>query len=254
MAAPAIWLLGDCGQADFAAPLKWLNAQAQCGQVGGVAEARARAVDSRDSPDSILWLQSRPGQIRQRDVERLHGLIPLARLAVLTGPWCEGEQRTGRPTTGVERVPWHAWQTRLPLALGLNSQPSVRGPRTATESERLEQRTAALALHRHAGLKACIFAERRETYESLANALQSLGVLPIRGPAMAQGELAHLAIFDGWSQCNRANVASQSGVLLHFPRPEDCARASALGIRFVLALPLLLSDLATMLEAAAAGR
>lgn len=253
MAAPAIWLLGDCGQAVFAAPRRWLQARANCELLGGAAEASARASVPRDPPDSLLWLQSRPGQVEQRDVERLHGQLPLARLAVLTGPWCEGEQRSGRPLTGVERVPWHAWESRLPLALGLGAEPPVRWPRTATESERIQQRTAPRAQQRQAGLKASIFTDRRETYESLAEALTSLGVEPLRGQTAARSglnELGRLAIFDGWSQLSAAHAACRPDVLLlHFPRPEDRDRAAALGIRFVLALPLLLSDLATMLEA-----
>ena len=113
---PNVWIAGDTDDADFAPIVGWLRGVSQCEFVVLSAPSPDRAV----TPEVIVLLQTRPGSIRQFDVERLHCLAPLARLMVVAGPWCEGELRSGRPIQGVTRILWHQWKLRLPLELGIS--------------------------------------------------------------------------------------------------------------------------------------
>src|SRR4051812_13125153 len=126
-----IAIVGDWRHADFADALLWLNARAACAcyhDVSAAAEELGSPARRRD-PASILFMQSRPGQISAREVECLHAIAPLAGLAALVGPWCEGELRSGRPWPGVVRIPWKAWTYRLAQELRLakfgSSSPSL---------------------------------------------------------------------------------------------------------------------------------
>jgi hypothetical protein len=97
---PAIWLVGDCDDSDFTDAVAWL--QANC-------EFSSRQAAQGDPPSAIVVLQSRPAPAISRGVESLHRHAPLARLVMLTGPWCDGELRTGRQAAGVVRIRWHQW-------------------------------------------------------------------------------------------------------------------------------------------------
>src|SRR5262245_46505932 len=101
-----VWLVGDWQHADFAEAQAWLR-------------QRCRLLplplgEGTPAPHAILIAQSRPGQSSRTAIEQWHARAPLARLVGLVGPWCEGEQRSGRPWPGVVRVPWRSWRTRLP--------------------------------------------------------------------------------------------------------------------------------------------
>jgi hypothetical protein len=219
------------------------------------------AADDND-PAAILLIQSRPGQIADRDVERLHAAAPLARLIVLVGPWCEGEMRSGRPWPGVVRIPWGAWQLRLMHELGLSEQdgsPAAALPRTVTAAERIEINLAALDARECICRTAAICTSSRANFESIADIIDQLKIRSV-WHSSEPGELhpqADLVIFDGWDQVpmevdllSGANHNSSSPrlLLLHFPRPDDHARAASLGIANILAHPLLVTDVWSALD------
>jgi hypothetical protein len=264
MPQPAVWIIGDWRQAEFSAPLAWLKDRARCVSYEDAAAAltsRNLAADDNE-PAAILLIQSRPGQIADRDVERLHAAAPLARLVALVGPWCEGEMRSGRPWPGVVRIPWGAWQLRLMHELGLSEQDGSSAaplPRTVTAAERIEISLAALDQRECICRTAAISTNSRANYQSIADLLQQLGIRSI-WHSSSPGELfphADLVIFDGWDQVPmevdwlpEADPRSSSPrlLLLHFPRPDDHVRAAKLGIAAVLAQPLLVTDVRSALE------
>src|SRR5437762_5162052 len=138
-----IIIVGDRQHGDFAAATGWLRSRAACKYCDDVAAATLdlRSPSMRFDPAAILLIQTRPGQFVARDVELLHAAAPLARLVALVGPWCEGQQRSGRHWRGVVCVPWRAWPYRLARELGLDDLPAGNKalPRTATEPERIER-------------------------------------------------------------------------------------------------------------------
>jgi hypothetical protein len=237
---PLVWIVGDWEHDDFRKAMAWLDSSVSCSRFCA-PNAANEAPPPRD-PHAILLVQSRPAQFSQHEVERLHAAAPLARLLALTGPWCEGEGRSGRPWLGVTRVSWKSWRTRLSIEMGL------RQPRTASESQRIEQSVADAIRVRRFDALAHINTESRLTFETLAEALGQLGV---RSAWLSAGEQpappqADVVLLDGWDQ-TPAVPPERSILLLHFPRPQDAARATQLGIAVVLAQPLLLADLAESL-------
>jgi hypothetical protein len=262
MAAKEIWIIGESQHSHFAAPLDWLQEHASCRIFPAIDSALIAILESVKSsdPDAVLLVQSRPGQISRRDVERLYAQMPLTRLIGLAGPWCEGEGRTGRPWPGVIRVPWRDWRWRLLRELGLGDEElstAARLPRTATEADRLQQSIANLSL-RFAG-NVELVTTSRANFVTWQAALQLFGVHSFWAPASsnATGSQAGLQIIDGWENVSpiaepvdsaSVSMAPVRVLLLHFPRPDDVSRAACLGIATVLAQPMLLADLAVALD------
>src|SRR5262245_46063062 len=230
-----IGLGGDWEHADFVPAVAWIREQFCALPLPAGEEAGA--------PFAIVIAQSRPGQIERRTIEEWHARTPLARLVALTGPWCEGEQRSGRPWPGGLRVPWRTWRTALPRALGLTAGgPALRLPRTATETDRLEREIAGLRLPpvSFPGGSIAIRTFNRVCLEGLEAALTRLGV------SIASNS-ADLELIDGWEQWP-AGPGPRRLLLLHFPRPDDVARAEQAGAAAVLVQPVLLADLAAVLD------
>ena len=238
--SPLVWIVGDWEHDDFREALAWLDS--------GTSRALFPTPDAAvkapppSNPHAILLVQSRPAQFSRREVERLHAAAPLARLVALTGPWCEGEGRSGHPWPGVTRVPWKSWRSRLAIELGL------RQPRTTSESQRIEESVLAATRERRFDGQAHIYTESRLTFDTLEDVLVQLGM---RATWRSAGEQpappqADVVLLDGWDQVP-AVPSRKSILLLHFPRPQDDARAAQLGIAAVLAQPMLLADLAETL-------
>ena len=262
MAAKEIWIVGDGQHAHFVAPLAWLIEHAICSSFATATSAVTAFHESgkASDPAAVLLVQSRPGQISSRHVERLYAHMPLTRFVGLAGPWCEGEGRTGRPWPGVVRVPWRDWRWRLPRELDLSAaeqSTGVRLPRIATEADRLQQSMANLTGLRFVG-NVELITTSRVTYGAWQPALQLLGVRAFcPSHRIAAESQADLQIIDGWDNVAMAAESADSAsastappriLLLHFPRPDDVTRAASLGIAAVLAQPMLLTDLAAALD------
>jgi CheY-like chemotaxis protein len=238
---PVIWLVGDCSDPDSTDAVAWMQVNCDCRD-----PQTARA----DSPSAIVVLQSRPAADAARDVELLHRQAPLARLVTLTGPWSDGELRTGRLPAGVVRIRWHQWRQQLPAEL---TSRSARLPRTATDAERLDRQISALATTAKAGGRVAIRTSSRNAYRVLADACQSLGW------RAAESELSaacDLQLIDGWAELRELSANTDAQVpprilLIDFPRPDDLRRAAEIGIRAVISKPFTLPVLTAALAEAA---
>src|SRR5262245_59092610 len=169
MTEPSVWIVGDWRHADFSAAIASIKEKTRCEFFDNAWEAiKLRP----QSPQAILLVQSRPGQISSSDVERLHAASPLARLAALVGPWCAGELRSGQPWPGVVRVPWRAWHSRLIAELGLvgsNGGVAPRYPRTESETDRIERKVKFPKQAASNHTKVMIRTDRKDRFESLAD-------------------------------------------------------------------------------------
>src|SRR5262245_25311347 len=114
-------MIGDSRESSFADAVAWLKSQfaCVCADLAELLRSRNSGPHFGEIPRAIVFLKAHPGQVSAKQIEKLHALEPLARLVVLTGPWCEGEQRSGRPIPGVVRVPWRNWRERLPQELAI---------------------------------------------------------------------------------------------------------------------------------------
>lgn len=236
-----------------------------------------RVVDARDvrealdvvhkgdfAPDVIVVAQSRPGEIDAAAIDTLRRQVPLARVLMLLGSWCEGETRSGDPLPATTRWYWHQW---LPRFLGETSPLAVDRsplwclPVTATEEERLLISERSKRRNAADGLVA-IQAANFDMADLLAQACATAGYATVRlhppGKALAAGVTA--AIFDG-VECRHEEVAALGRLadeingapivaLFDFPRWEDRRRALAAGATSVVGKPLLVADLIWRLEEA----
>lgn len=249
-----LWLIGDWQHADFHEAHAWLQGNAACALCS--AAGQAVAAESLIAPRAIVLAQSRPGQITAREVEHWHAVAPLARLVALLGPWCEGEGRTGQPWPGVARVPWRSWEARLPSVLGLAGEAMRSGwqARTATEWERIVGSVQASKSLRFRG-KVQVHTGSLATFRGWEGILEPMG---LKSTWISSGEVAaagaEIALFDGWQSVSRGDLAAEDSngksriLVLDWPRPEDTIRAKSLGFYAVLAQPLLLNDLVSVLS------
>lgn len=251
MSLKSIWVVGDWREPVFEEAVAWLRSHVECRFFEFPAAAGA---DSSNGcyPQAIVLVQSRSGQFSAEHIENLHACEPLARLVVLTGPWCEGEQRSGKPITGVTRIAWRNWRERLPIELALDNH-AVPPPRTATDTDRLARMVKLASGSRPSRRVVQICTARLADYNYIAAAVEELGFsqLPF-DPTNASPAPPEIVIFDGWEQASafKKQSMSQNGqpparhiLLLHFPRPEDHVLAHQSGIDAVLAHPLSLADL-----------
>jgi hypothetical protein len=263
MSLPSIWLVGESQERVFSEAVSWLrsHARCQCFNSPGATAHKQNFTNDHVDPQAIVLLQSRPGQFSAVQIEQMHAQAPLTRLIALTGPWCEGEQRSGRPLHGVVRISWRNWRERLPMALTIDNH-AARSPRTITETEQIEnviKPTRHLPSHRGTVV---ICSERRTDYNHLAAAAKQLGfsAAPLSENS-ASTLLATVVIFDGWEEAaafeklrpdNNCNADIRRILVLHFPRPDDHIRAQQAGIEAVLAHPLSLADLNAALSRSSA--
>lgn len=182
------------------------------------------------TPTAVVWLQSRPGEFRQREIDFVAECDPLARPIVIAGCWSEGEPRSGKPLTGVTRAYWH--QGLGAIVPILTKQ--VARPLIAPQW---------LAIH----------TSQFVDYQGISAACQSLGLQTIwqndRWPAISSEPAIRLFVhWEEW-QAWRERPATARGprakelLLLSFPRPADFQRAAESGVSQVLAQPFTANDL-----------
>jgi hypothetical protein len=262
MALPTIAIVGDWTDAIFADAVAWLRANAACELFESPAAALTSTLRNQNSwPIAVVVLQARPGQFAAAQIELLHAQWPLSRLIALVGPWCEGELRSGRPWSGVARVPWKSWQQRLAMELGLQDVAQAPLPRTTTAIERIEAAVISVTQGPRPSRTATICTANQATWDYFADALMQLGC---KVTAASSADKAHspvdVLLFDGWEnlpleerRLERADSLPKRILLLHFPRPTDQARARSLGIDAVISHAVALDELAIALDGAIAN-
>jgi hypothetical protein len=262
---PILWLVGDWQHADFQEARAWLESTARCTPISPAAlnaATCASGVEPSIPPRAIVFAQSRPGRFTAGEVERWHTAAPLARLVVLTGPWCEGEGRTGRPWPGVIRVPWRSWGARLPNVLGL-TEGTVRAawlPRTATEAEHILKNVQEASDPKFRG-NADIYTNSLTTFRAWQDLLDRMGLRADRiCPGGSGCSNAEIALFVGWESVAGVTGAGENSssparvLILDWPRPEDVQRAESLGFCAILAQPLMFGELVASVSNVLAAR
>lgn len=237
---------GDYRHPEFAAPRAFLAVAAE------VDLREALVEEPVGGSELIVLCQSRPGQFTQEQVERLHARAPLARLLAILGSWCEGEQRSGRPWHGVERVYWYDAVGRLRNLLNRDSHSPPS--RTLAPAEQIEH-SARRWPSADAGATATIFALRRQDYEPLADVCRVLGLTPRWDPnwqgqgaaptllLVAIDDLQASVSIESLAPLARAWPGSQRIALLNFPRCNEVQQLQQAGFHHVLGKPLLVADL-----------
>jgi CheY-like chemotaxis protein len=263
---PSVLLVGDVDGAEFQQCLAWLRQNARL-TVSSSLTFAARWLQSDSAADCrfIMLVQQRPGQFSRRDVERLHGAAPLARLVGLLGSWCEGETRSGHPFHGVIRIYWHqfpwraAWEWKA-LQSGYGSWSLAR---TASDADRLLSPAGPSAGAAPRGMLV-LRAASHVTYETLSDVCSAAGWSsiwwPPRQPLRTCRPAALVLDAECWTRREQDELAAAAAdlapaptlALVGFPRIQDVESWRAPGISAVVSKPFLNEDLLAALTSTAA--
>lgn len=281
--SPTLVAVGPWDQAEFPALRAELDPQRQWPTVATLEDLTANIADDASDgaaatipsvplpPELVLLAQPRPGTSDQAQLETLRSLAPLTRVVIIAGTWCEGELRTGQPSTGVVRLYWYEfapWWRAAVAEWQTNQTPVWSEP---LDDVRAGQQTTIIKLRERDHVvpsKAAIIAVDAidfALFETLAAVLAPYGwrcewqprhrpelVQPTQpvaaiwdGGQLSDGELASLVSFA--ARVHDGNAVAPVIVLLDFPRVEHLEAARA-GAAVVLGKPYRIAHLANELD------
>lgn len=111
-----LMIVGDPQLAEFGSLLSWMDGdyfeRSKRVQVPDIAGA-VRKISTGVFPDLVIVLQSWSGEYSSAEVNALLAQIPLARLVVCYGPWCESDGRNWNIWPLPVRVPYWAAERRI---------------------------------------------------------------------------------------------------------------------------------------------
>lgn len=190
----------------------------------------AKAENTYESlaPSGVIWLQSRPGEYSQAEIDAIAIADPLAKPFLIAGTLCEGEPRSGRLLLDVTRLYWHEPIGTIWSLLSPYKNQTKPNPFTGQW----------LAVHAHSWTD----------YQGLAGVCHSLGLKTIwqndRSPPVSSEPNYRLfqgwPAWESWSEQSKTLAPADRALailLLDFPRPSDFDRARQAGITAVLACP-----------------
>ena len=220
--------------------------------------------------DLFILAASRRNQFSHDWVESIRSKASPTPLVALLGTWCEGEQRSGEPWPGVQRVYWHQWQSRFNHFIDQLASDQVcdwQLPATANHADSamnfVSTDTAKISDHR---LVIGVSAVSDIHYQMIADAAQTISaephwLEPQRQDASVTEQLSVVVVdADSWNQevedrirwfRNDLKIDAPIVLLLNFPRQSDLAALNALGISDVVSKPFQLSDFTLAIQRAA---
>lgn len=246
-----VLLIGDHRHGEFSKATAWLAENSLLSFAATPAAAIRAMQHPALPPELVVVAQARPSQFAQAEIETVHRLAPLARLAVLAGSWCEGEMRTGHPWPGVLRLYWHQGEARLRELL-TGSNPLWSHPRTATEVERLLDLPVPRALGERKLI--AIGTETSLAYQGLAATCVEAGYATVwlapRHLTMIHGAVAGIwdesqtpDTLEPWHEFAHHVRDAPIVALVNFPRLADYQRLHDQGIGQLIAKPFMNADL-----------
>jgi hypothetical protein len=249
-----VLVVGNVEHPEFRTSIAWLQSVAEARVV--LTNEEGLQYCGRHSPDFIVLVHSRPGEMTAAEVERLHAAAPLSRIVGLLGSWCDGESRTGKPWPGVARVYWHQFVDRFGRDWLGGSASLATAPRTLTDAERTLRRPQAV---NRSGM-VVIRSLDRLSYESLSDSLSVCGYATARVSLAPRSE-THGAVAGIWECCRGVDEEAREMArfveslapaailaLVSFPRQRDVLAARDSGVQAVVAKPFVVADLIARLD------
>lgn len=214
-----------------------------------IAEARDFLAQCEVAPELLFLAQPLPGLVQQADIDRLQQLVPLARIVVVVGTWCEGGLRTDATATGVLRLYWYElapwWQAAM-RRLAAGKCPSWSLPLDHLQAGRYSSDSKLAELTQ----MVAIYAEDYAVFETLAESIAMAGAMPLWANRN-EFEQAQAGIFDGGQldarQLDRlrefcSQIESNVTLLLDYPREDHIALARAAGATAVFGKPYVVEE------------
>jgi len=262
---PKVLLIGDYWHSDFHA----ITLNPACETTLVPIEQLSDEHLTDPSFDLAILAAARRDQFSHEWVDSTRKKLAPTPLVAMLGSWCEGEQRSGEPWPGVQRVYWHQWRSRFDFFLkqlasdqicdwhlpatashaDTVSNPNLKNIRKTTKHEQVVGISAVSEMHYQMVADALQFFETKHFW---IEHCQRNGT-PIKQPS--------LIVVDGdsWSpelttriDWLRHDIKIDSPIvqLLNFPRRSDLSAQHTAGITEVVSKPFQLSDLALAIERA----
>jgi len=190
-----VWIVGDLEHPEFS----WgpLGDGTSCRHFDRRALPNAEQL-ARDAPPSlIVFWSERPGTTDAALIDAWGERFPLARRLQVIGAWNDGELRTGRPATSIERIRWLDWRQmsserldRIGVWRPTTWSPTERwldldatGLGTAMRAEKDDSSVDSLDTRCVVGIVASV----RGAYEPLAELVERAGGCPawVRGATVS---------------------------------------------------------------------
>ena len=264
-ATPKVLLVGDYWHSDF----RTLIANPACATTLVPAEQLSDEHLADSSFDLAILAAARRAQFSDEWIETIRCKLAPTPLVAMLGSWCEGEQRSGEPWPGIQRVYWHQWRNRFDFFLKQLAADQICDwhlPATASHADaainpNLKNTFAINEFKMPVGVSAV----SEMHYQMVADSLQFLEARPCwiehRQWENSAIEQPSLIVVDGdsWNQelksridwlRNDLKIDSPIVQLLNFPRPSDLPALHAAGITAIISKPFQLSDLALAIERA----
>jgi len=253
--------VGDWQHREFVAAATNLSNHNDWSLAANIDQACDHLSHCQQPPELIFLAQRLPGLFCQEQVDHLQQLVPLARLILVAGSWCEGELRTGTPPGGVIRLYWYElalwWQAAVRRRIA-GKCPLWSLPLDHVQAGRWSS-DFCFSPPIDAGYSVLIDAADYAVYETLAAALATYD---IRSSWKGHGDWNHQApsdtcaatagLWDGGQLSDHeltrlTHFCQQMDgpvlALLDFPRVEHLEQAFAAGAAAVFAKPYVIEEL-----------
>lgn len=257
LSRPHVLAVGRWDQREFAEAIAKIPAAQEWSAFSTLDQACDQLVDCDRPPEVILLAQPLPGQYCDADIDHLQQLVPLTRIVIVAGTWCEGELRTGTPPAGTIRLYWYElapwWQAAL------RRRDANRCPLWSLPLDHLQSGRCSMEfdepLASSAGLSVLIDTADFAAFESLSAALGIFEMTCYRAQAVHAAS-STAGIWDGGQLskqelqrlenfCQR--IPGPNIALLDFPRVEHIQLAKAAGATAVFAKPYIVEELVAAL-------
>lgn len=229
-----------------------------------------QVANSNETFDLIIIAQSRPGQYPLETVQQIQIKFPNSPIVSLSGSWCEGELRTGKPWPGVIRILWHQWLgqfERFMEQLNVNGVTDWHLPRTATPADRILQQhpphTNPTTRHSKTDSNSTrnslvgISARTHALFDMLRDVIESIGLecywiergdrnqqdLSCVDRICVDGDSLTPELEERIDRLQAQYPTAELVVFLNFPRIEDRQTLQTKGIRWLISKPFELADI-----------
>jgi hypothetical protein len=240
-------------------------------EVACVGDLRAACRYVIEAPVDLVVAATRwPGEHSPADFEALRGAAPFTPIVTLLGPWCEGEERTGKPWPGAIRLYAHQFVSRLSAEMSEETRDANgellsdwSSPLTKTHEDRLLSHWPSSQSFEPLRVGVC--GKSRSAVGALVDVLRGAGITSVLIPRQPAEQYHNLnaivwdcvgGLPDEVPQIShwRAQAARTPVILLlDFPGQEDQVAASELGIAAIISKPYLVQDLVCALQRIANG-
>jgi hypothetical protein len=226
MRGPVIVTIGDLSSGEFSGPMADLRSRSQAVEIHSLLNENRTG----ETPDLIVVGLNRRGEFSQETVQRLKDHFPNAAIAVVYGPWCEGESRSGNPLTGVRRIPVRDWELEFDQFLEefeWNGATVWRIGDTST-SEREAAGPGAANLPERTSIVVCVEAADPDMRDALVDLIHQQGWTPMEPKHDGLSGAMNVLVVDCRESVDevarvsaRVPMAIPVIALLGFPRQAD---------------------------------